>query len=101
MFIYVLLTNCSDVDPSQGSNHVSVTAFASFEDAAAKLYDWYNGQTGSDGEIYESEWRQDENEGRWFNPQFPESEIRRIYFYTIANASRGEFPSSLSSAPRM
>ena len=46
------------------------------------LYDWYNGLTGDDGEIYHSEWRIDEDGHRWFNPHFPECEIRRIYFYT-------------------
>ena len=43
------------------------------------LYDWYNGLTGDDGEIYHSEWRIDEDGHRWFNPHFPECEIRRIY----------------------
>ena len=79
MLLYGLLTNLRDADPSDVFNHVSVTAFVSFEEAAAKLYDWYNGQTGDDGEIYDSEWREDK-EGRWFNPHFPECEIRRIHF---------------------
>lgn len=82
MFIYALLTNDNDVERSDKFNQVSVTAFVSFEEAAAKLYDWYNGQTGGDGEIYHSQWREAGNQGHWFNPQFPECEIRRIYFYS-------------------
>jgi hypothetical protein len=54
----------------------------SFEEATATLYDWYKGQTGHDGEMYGSEWREDKEKERWFNPHFPECEIRRIYFYS-------------------
>lgn len=78
MLLYGLLTNFRDTDRSNVFNHVSVTAFVSFEKATAKLYDWYNGQTGDDGEIYHSEWRADGDGRRWFNPHFPECEIRQI-----------------------
>ena len=86
MFIYALLTNAGEVDPSHGFSDVSVTAFVSFEQAATRLYDWYNGQTGADGEIYHSQWREHEDENRWFHPNFPECEIRRIYFYSEQQA---------------
>lgn len=82
MLLYGLLTNFIDADSSRVFNHVSVTAFVSFEEAAGKLYDSYNGQTGDDGEIDHSEWRVDEDGHRWFHPRFPECEIRQIYFYT-------------------
>jgi hypothetical protein len=82
MFLYGLLTNFRDADSSHVFNHVSVTAFVSFEKAAAKLYDWYNGLTGDDGEIYHSEWRVDKDGHRWFNPHFAKCEIRQIYFYS-------------------
>jgi hypothetical protein len=82
MLLYGLLTNLRDADPSDVFNHVSVTAFVSFEEAAAKLYDWYNGQTGDVGEIYHSEWRVDKDGHRWFNPHFAKCEIRQIYFYS-------------------
>ena len=82
MFIYSLLTGSGDADLSHRFNHVAVTAFVSFEQAASRLYDWYDGQTGDDGEIYHSEWREHEEKNRWFNPHFPECEIRRIYFYS-------------------
>jgi hypothetical protein len=80
MFIYALLTNYSEPESSHIFNHVSVTAFMSFEEATAKLYDWYNGQTDLNGETYDSEWREDKEKDRWFNSHFPECEIRRIYF---------------------
>src|SRR5438552_612905 len=100
MFIYSLLTRSNDADLSNRFHHVSVTAFVSFEQAATRLYDWYNGQTGDDGEIYHSEWREHQDKNRWFNPNFPQCEIRRnLFLQRIASAILILSPSLRSTRP--